>query len=49
MGVLVLDSYLDIMALYWWIDQELLLCPGLIAKDHGYEIGFQVRHFQIDK
>ena len=39
-GILVLDSYVGIMALYWWIDRDLLLCPGLIVKDHGYEIEF---------
>ena len=39
-GILVLDSYMGVMALYGWIDQGLLLCYGLIAKDHGYEIRF---------
>ena len=40
-SILILDSYVGIMALYWWTDQGLLLCPGLITKDHGYEIEFQ--------
>ena len=29
--LLVLDSYVGIMALYWWINQGFLLCPGIIA------------------
>ena len=38
--ILVLDNHVDIMAWYWWTNHGLLLCLGLISKDHGYEIVF---------
>ena len=38
-GTLVFDHHVGIKDQYWWADQDLLLSPRLIAKDHGDGIG----------
>ena len=37
-GILVLDTYVGTLALYWWTDRGLFLCFGPSVKNHGYKI-----------